>query len=344
MFIWREDNIGIVLAKCVLDAADRGVKITLSKDLIGGIFEHAEEHRLSLFHPKLPPLLAFKSAVLAVGYPMKGKPSKVIRTLHPLAHALLHHPNVQMTYQVCQNDHSKFFIIDDEILCMGGINVEEKEFTSDLLGRPYHDFMVFLHSETLVSQFKTCLEQGKTQCKSSQGVTFIMNRFRHGQKHFQAKSDLLALINKAQTILHIVMAYIGDPQITQAIVSATQRGVCVMLYTPKYANLQNDLNRYHLSHLFKSCSKNLTLYLCADMIHGKLVWIDENEVTFGSTNLNKQAMETLQELNILYSAVNFGHKTNLQKAIQRIQERSICVSSSKQIAYRPFVAWIESLA
>ena len=43
MFIWRDDNIGNKLARAILQAADRGVHVTISIDRVGMILERCEE-------------------------------------------------------------------------------------------------------------------------------------------------------------------------------------------------------------------------------------------------------------------------------------------------------------
>lgn len=346
MFIWREDDIGLALALHVLNAADRGVKVTIVKDLMGGIFEFAEEGKKSLFHSQLPLKLRFMSHVLDLGYPMKGKPFIAFRTSHPLYKALLTHPNIHLSVDTCLNDHSKFYIVDDHTLFIGGINVEDKEVTHDLLGRPYHDFMLMIHSEEVVAVFKNAHASGNQSKATIVGEEFgfIMNRFIQHQPYFHAKESLVALIQKTQNTLHIIMAYIGDVDITQAIIEAINRGVQVFLYLPEKANLQNDLNRLHLKNLMMACDNTIKVYLCKDMIHGKLLWFDEDLVTFGSTNLNIQAMSVLQELNVIYSASSHGHQKTLREAIDTIQKRSSLIASYEQVTYNPVVAWIESKA
>ena len=50
MFVWREDRIGKQIARELLLAADRGVKIVIDKDRYGILCECSEENRNSLFH------------------------------------------------------------------------------------------------------------------------------------------------------------------------------------------------------------------------------------------------------------------------------------------------------
>ena len=50
MFIWRDDRIGNRIAKAILTAADRGVKVYLSVDRYGVVLEKSEECKRSFFH------------------------------------------------------------------------------------------------------------------------------------------------------------------------------------------------------------------------------------------------------------------------------------------------------
>lgn len=345
MFIWRLDTIGLALAESVLKAADRGVQITIIKDLMGGIFEHAEESKASFFHPHLPFHLKVMSSILDMAYPMKGKPFFVKNKLHPVAWQIENHPNVTLQKNRCIKDHSKFYIIDEKLLFLGGINVEDKEVTHDLLGRPYHDFMVSIHSPAIVTDFKLKHKQGSIPMADIEGNTidFAMNRQLGHERKYHAKASLIQWISRAKVSLHIVMAYIGDPEIMAAISQCANRGVHVCLMVPDKANLQHNLNQYHLKKLMASCNNPISVFLCNHMIHGKLLWIDKDIVSFGSTNLNKQAMEDLQELNVLYSTVHYNHNHQIQAAIDNIQHHSIPLNSAEQVSYNPFIAWCERL-
>ena len=50
MFIWREDRTGKEIARELIAAADRGVKVTIEKDLYAVTLEYAEESQRSLCH------------------------------------------------------------------------------------------------------------------------------------------------------------------------------------------------------------------------------------------------------------------------------------------------------
>ena len=48
MFIWRDDGAGNALARALLDAADRGVRVRVVKDRFGGAIERAEERGIQV--------------------------------------------------------------------------------------------------------------------------------------------------------------------------------------------------------------------------------------------------------------------------------------------------------
>ena len=52
MFIWRDDKIGNEIANALLNAANRGVQVEISKDRYGLILEKCEECKKSFFPQK----------------------------------------------------------------------------------------------------------------------------------------------------------------------------------------------------------------------------------------------------------------------------------------------------
>jgi cardiolipin synthase len=50
MFIWRDDLIGNKIAEELINAAERGVRVSITKDKVGSIFEKEEENKKSFFH------------------------------------------------------------------------------------------------------------------------------------------------------------------------------------------------------------------------------------------------------------------------------------------------------
>ena len=94
MFIWRNDRIGCALALHLLNAAHRGVKITIKKDLVGAIFEYSEETRQSFFHTDISKWVRFQAWFMHVVYPMQGKSKTNIQIPSKLCEQLLARENV----------------------------------------------------------------------------------------------------------------------------------------------------------------------------------------------------------------------------------------------------------
>ncbi|MBQ3107851.1 MAG: hypothetical protein IJC68_04485, partial [Firmicutes bacterium] len=139
MFIWRDDAIGNRLGQAVLAAAERGVQVELSIDRYGVVLEKSEECKRSFFHKKQTLTEKIKTKGLEILYPMPGAPKKAKDEETELYRRIMSHPSIRVSEAVFKADHSKYYIFDDAILIMGGINVEDKENGADMQGRVYQD-------------------------------------------------------------------------------------------------------------------------------------------------------------------------------------------------------------
>ena len=126
MFIWRDDRIGNRVAQAVLTAANNGAKVHISVDRYGVVLEKCEEARRSFFHKKQTPAELAKVRLLELLYPETCGTGMDDDECSALYQRLISHPNIRISADVFKADHSKFYIIDDEILFVGGINIEDK--------------------------------------------------------------------------------------------------------------------------------------------------------------------------------------------------------------------------
>ena len=126
MFIWRDDRIGSRMAQAVLTAADRGAKVYISADRYGVVLEKCEESKRSFFHKEQTLAEKCKSRLLEAIYPDIAEPGAVQDEYTPLYRQIMAHPNITVSADVFKADHSKFYIIDDRILFVGGVNIEDK--------------------------------------------------------------------------------------------------------------------------------------------------------------------------------------------------------------------------
>ena len=230
MFIWREDRIGTEIAREIIAAVDRGVKITIEKDMYAVTLEYAEESQRSLCHrPDLRD--RFNISVLELFYNRELMGKRLRTSRSSLYRRLKEHPGILMLDGVRTYDHSKYYIFDRRVMILGGINIEDKEYYSDLRGRLYHDYMIKISDPDKVAEF---LEKRKNPRKKS-------DLFRANMKKpvscFELKSSYMEMIDSAKRELCIMMAYFApDKDILPAIERALHRAVRVRILIPKNAN------------------------------------------------------------------------------------------------------------
>ncbi len=118
MFIWKDDSTGRHIAAVLLEAADRGVHVDITKEAVGDLFEFDGD------------FLSTKELTDGVWKEFWG------------------HPNIRITYST-NNDHAKVYVIDGEILLLTGMNI------ADEYRYRWHDYMVELRGTEYASQFLT---------------------------------------------------------------------------------------------------------------------------------------------------------------------------------------------
>ena len=335
MFIWRDDVIGNTVAANLLEAAERGVKVYISVDRYGVVLEKSEEAKKSFFHKEQTLSERVKTKALELGYPMPGAPKRAKDEVSDLYRALLSHPNVQVSANEFKADHSKYYIFDDEILIMGGINIEDKENGQDMQGRVYQDYMV----KMVGRHYAEALLSGE---KPSRDWFFGMNR-KKPLRRFEMEELYLDMIRKAEKKLYITMAYFSPlDNFLQAIADAHRRGVEVTVMIPAHANYQCDSNLKTAKKLLEMTGGGITLFLSPKMLHTKLI-ATEKQISFGSTNLTKKAFGQLDELNLFLKNVDCPFVQRLFSSMEENHALAQRISSPKDIKYNPLWAAMESL-
>ena len=286
MYVWRSDVIGNRIGEALLQAARRGVEVTIIKDLSAMMYERIEMNRKS-YLPREP-----------------GKRRKLwwklIRPTFPdtfvedefsngAGHELIAHPKVELTWAENAHTHTKYYLFDDRQLVTGSINIEDRH-------RGYFDYMVHLVDDNLGQHFRA-RESGKYGPEPGREIEFFFNQTMHGQKRFEIKPRLLQMLDEVKQTLHIEVAYIGDPDINKAIIAAARRGVEVNLLLSEKANIGNDNNYRSAQSLLKSAP--VRIFLTPRMIHSKMIAFDRKTIFSGSANISIFSMSKSAELNIL---------------------------------------------
>lgn len=105
-FIWRDDSVGNLVGRRLLEAADRGVKVQITKDRLGAVYEKAEENKQSLLHKTSSPGLWLKQMAADRFYDAPQKPKSARQRPSGLAEAMRRHANITIGRHAVRADHS----------------------------------------------------------------------------------------------------------------------------------------------------------------------------------------------------------------------------------------------
>ena len=338
MFIWRDDRIGNHVGKELLAAADRGVEVSISKDKLGSVFEKAEENRQSFFHKDFDVRLWLRQKVINSFYRTLGEAASCKQEPNDLVNSILAHKNIHIDKDKIKGDHSKYFIFDDKVLIIGGMNIETKAVHHDVSGTKWNDYMVEITGERFVCKLKEELSGIERHDRNS-WFEFVFNT-KDKIRQFEIKSKILELLSSARKTVHIEMAYFGDTDITNKIIEIANAGIKVTILLPKRANLQTDLNHKVMKHILTKTNGSVNIYFCRNMLHAKMMCIDEKIILIGSANLHKQTMEQLSELNVLVHGENLPFLDIIRESAKHRMNSSERVSDVAEIKFNRFKAFL----
>lgn len=341
MFIWRDDDIGCRLARALLDAADRGVRIDITVDRVGAVLEYSEESGRSMFHLTPDPGERFTAAALSLLYPGRKKKKAAPSGL---GEALRRHPRVTVHAEEKRADHSKFHIIDETVLYLGGVNIEDKENGMDARGITYQDYMMRLSGADAVQAFLTKRNERRDVClvrdfaEDAASVCFPMNR-KEPVRFFEMESHYLALIGAAQRELTIVMAYFAPvPAVMDAILAASARGVRVRIMIAVSANYQDDKNKRTVRSLMHRSGGRIEVFLSPMMLHTKLILSDDT-VSVGSCNITRKSLYELDEMNL--STADRAFVDEIRADVEANLAGAHRCASEAELHYDALRAWME---
>ncbi|OGJ57553.1 hypothetical protein A3H22_01015 [Candidatus Peribacteria bacterium RIFCSPLOWO2_12_FULL_55_15] len=118
MYIWKDDEVGRRMAVLLLEVADRGVNVEITKEAQGDMFEYNRDFLGT-----------------------RGSRSALWKRFWS-------HHNIHVTYAQ-RNDHAKVYVIDDAILLLTGMNIAEE------YRYHWHDYLVELRGRHFVEAYFT---------------------------------------------------------------------------------------------------------------------------------------------------------------------------------------------
>ncbi|MFQ5732228.1 MAG: phosphatidylserine/phosphatidylglycerophosphate/cardiolipin synthase family protein [Planctomycetaceae bacterium] len=328
MFVWRNDAIGNEIGREVLAAAERGVKVRIKKDVGAFMYERIEMNRKSFFNKPI-------SAGKRLMYKLSGFtfPDTYVEDDYDdaLGNRLMAHENVAIEW--VDHTHTKYYIFDDRTMIIGSINIEDRH-------RGYRDYVVEITGRDHVERFHA-RNGGVAACDPGRSIDFVLNAVDGGRKRFEIKPAMLELIAQARQSLYLEMAYIGDPDVSRAIVAAAGRGVRVTMLFSKAANIGNDINYRSLYRICKRADMEVTL--SDKMIHSKLMLIDGETVILGSANISVFSMQKAVELDVVVRDDPTFIATVQQTIDRRMAEGRKVESIAELAGYNRVIASLQQL-
>ena len=329
MYVWRADESGMRVGQAVLAAAERGVKIRIIKD-IGAIMCEVIEMNRKPFFPRKIPLLK------QIIYKLIGRsfPDTFVEDDHDqsLGADLLNHPNV--TVEWVNKTHTKYYVFDERLLVTGSINIEDRH-------QNYFDYMVALDDPQLVRRLRARM-QGDVTFDLERNIEFLCNSHHStGESSFEIKPAVLDLIREAKKSIYIEVAYLGDPEFSDALVEAATRGIHITILFSREANIGNDVNYWAIHDLYSRAP--VEVYLTDTMIHAKLLLFDDELVFTGSCNMNIFSLQKAAELNLLIQNEPVIIE-NIKSLIAKRVASSVKVNSGEELAgFNPIIASLQQL-
>jgi cardiolipin synthase len=260
-YIWKDDAIGGQVAASLKKAADRGVQVTISKDVLGTVFEVFD-------------MLA-------------GRPSPVYTRS-----GLRGYDNITVRTDIFEeNDHSKYFVVDGQTTIFGGMNIADEYHTE------WHDYMVWIRHQRFTQAFEARVLRGEpwpvkapvvlavNDPEATEIRTALIEMLDHAKEkiiiehaYFSDDQVIDAVGRAARRGVEVDLILPKEPD------------------THIYAN-RATINQL----LEMGAETSLRVFLYPRMTHAKVMLVDWVIAAVGSANLTPRSMLTSKEITLFLS-------------------------------------------
>jgi len=287
-YIWIDDKIGNSILQACLDAAERGVKIFIRKDLSASIFEHTPGRSPmffddSLFNKRQVDFFDKKYGFLTpqtlnnLAYYIYGRKPRPVLKKNELIKKIENHKNIYLQ-DVPLLNHGKLILIDD-LAYVGGqcISCDYQEWV---------DYNIKIEDDTVVKNIWNQI-LGETENLELTDTHFVDNRFpaKGSSSKKSIHHFLKDFIDTSSEELIIEMAYLGKwyvPTLKKAI----KRGVKLKILVSKNPDTNHHTNMWVLSDLLRLKAENFEIFFTNEkMIHTKGL-ATKDKITIGATNFH----------------------------------------------------------
>jgi len=257
-YIWRDDATGNHVASSLREAAARGVEVRVRKDVLGSVFE--------------------------LGDVLAGRPSPVFTRS-----GLRGQDNIEVsTDPFDDNDHSKYFVIDESTVIFGGMNI------ADEYHHQWHDYMVWIRHERFAEAFDARVLEGKAWPITSPAVLAVNDR-----QATEIRTAMIEILDRARATIVIEHAYFSEGRVLEAVLRAARRGVAVDVVLPEEPDTHLYANRATINRLLALGEGSaLRVHLYPRMTHAKVILVDGVVAAVGSANLTPRSLITSKEITL----------------------------------------------
>ena len=297
VYIFDIDSVGKRIAKALLRAALRDVKVRLVVDGMGA-----------------------NSDFIPIAQQLKTA-GALVRIHRPLpwhfklwAFSLASTKGLQKFWYLLnyinQRNHRKLLIIDQNKVWIGSINVSQKHYSIAQGGENWRDTAVFINNirtNTLLSVYKLNWlnkkrKEKKRLTKELSSAPFLLN-FTHQLRQLQ-RNKLLSRITSAKSHIWITNAYFTpDSKLLNALILASSRGVDVRIVLPHKSDV--FFMPWVASFFYEQLlSKRIRVYeYKKGILHAKTLIIDR-WASIGSSNFNQRSLRHDLEIDYVLQSNN----------------------------------------
>jgi len=295
-FIIENDLTGSELIQLLMEKARQGVKVRVLYDYVGSFY--------------------FKPSVL-----------KMMRAAGIVVHPFLELTFTQFAFRVNWRNHRKIVVIDGNVGYMGGMNIADRYVTGDKKWSPWRDTHLRITGDAVAAlQYSFAIDwnfttrtllidetkfEERATPPSDTGNSYVMQMMTSGptDRWNNVSFVFLKAISLAKRSVYIQSPYfLPSDALLKALQSAALAGIDVRLMIPRKPD--SLMLRLATGSYIKECLQaGIKIYFYEPTVmHAKVVIIDDEFVTAGSTNFDFRSFEHNFECNALIYSKPFNQQ------------------------------------
>ena len=291
-FILESDEVGSRLIDLLMAKARQGVQVKVLYDYVGSFYTR----------PRV--LKKMREAGIDV---------------HPFLELTL----TQFAFRVNWRNHRKIVIIDGRIGYVGGMNIANRYVTGDKKWKPWRDTHLRITGEAVAAlQYSFAIDWNYTTrelltsptmrySEPPQQRDYIVQMMSSGpsSRWHNISFVFLKAITQAKRCVYIQTPYfLPSDSLLKALQSVALAGVDVRLMIPRHPD--SVMLRLATGSYIKECMQSgIKIYFYEPtVLHAKVVIVDDEFVTTGSTNFDFRSFEHNFEFNALVYSKEFNAK------------------------------------